>query len=199
MADAHYPVEKVLEGIEAARCAGFSPIKLNMVVRRGVNETEIAPMLRRFGGEDYIVRFIEYMDVGNTNHWRLDDMVPAHEILRLAAEAGPLTPLPPQYGGEVARRFSTAGGGEIGIITSVTQPFCRGCTRARLSADGRLYTCLFAAEGFDLRHPLREGASDAELEALIRRIWTAREDRYSELRAGLTEPRQKAEMSLLGG
>jgi cyclic pyranopterin phosphate synthase len=199
MADAALPVERVIAGIEAARAAGFSPIKLNMVVKRGVNEGEILPLVRRFGGPGFVLRFIEYMDVGNTNGWRVDEVVPMAEILAVLAGDSSLTALPPQYGGEVARRFRTPGGAEIGVISSVTQPFCRACTRARLSADGRLYTCLFASEGFDLRTPLRSGASDQDLEELIRGIWTRRSDRYSELRGLESAGRVKAEMSLLGG
>ncbi len=171
-----------------------------MVVQRGVNDDDIVPMARRFSGSDFILRFIEYMDVGSTNGWRLDEVVSAAEIIdRLDAEL-PLEPLPASYRGEVARRFQHRdGGGEIGIISSVTQPFCSDCTRARLSAEGRLYTCLFASEGFDLRTPLRSGASDADLTDLIAGIWTARRDRYSELRSSQTVSAPKAEMSLLGG
>jgi cyclic pyranopterin phosphate synthase len=198
MTDARYAVEQVLAGIEAAHVAGFAPIKLNMVVKRGVNEEQIGPMARRFGGPGYVLRFIEYMDVGNTNAWRLDEVVPAEEVQRRLEEEFALTPLPAQYGGEVARRFRTAAGGEIGLITSVTQPFCRSCTRARLSADGHLYTCLFASAGHDLRAVLRS-RGDAEVEEFLRGIWTARQDRYSEVRQALAEPRRKAEMSLLGG
>ncbi len=199
MADAPFPLARVLAGIEAAREAGFAPIKVNMVVKRGVNDAEILPMVRRFGGEGFVLRFIEYMDVGNTNGWRLDEVMPSAEILRLLEADSSLTALPAQYAGEVARRFRTADGGEIGVISSVTQPFCGDCTRARLSADGRLYTCLFSGSGFDLRGPLRAGASDEALEKMIRGIWQARDDRYSELRSRMTEPRVKAEMSLLGG
>jgi cyclic pyranopterin phosphate synthase len=198
MTDARYAVEQVLAGIEAARAAGFGPIKLNMVVKRGVNEEQIGPMARRFGGPEYVLRFIEYMDVGNTNAWRLDQVVPAVEVLERVEREFAVTPLPAQYGGEVARRFRTAVGGEIGLITSVTQPFCRGCTRARLSADGHLYTCLFAAEGRDLRKVLRS-AGDAEVEAFLREVWMGRGDRYSEERQALAEPRRKAERSRLGG
>jgi GTP 3',8-cyclase len=199
MTDSRVPVGRVLEGIEAALEAGFAPIKVNMVVKRGVNEMEIPHMVERFGRPEYVLRFIEYMDVGNTNGWRLDEVVPAQEILKRAATAGPLTPLPSQYGGEVARRYATAGGGEIGVISSVTQPFCSGCTRARISADGHLYTCLFTGKGYDLREPLRSGASDEEMRGLIQRLWSARDDRYSEQRAEMTAPARKAEMSLLGG
>lgn len=200
MNDVSFPVQKVLEGIEAAVEAGFSPIKINAVVRRGVNEHAIIELAERFGGPQYIVRFIEYMDVGNTNGWRLDDVLPAQEIAaRLATLGGALTPLPANYLGEVARRYRTAEGGEIGIIASVTQPFCQHCNRARLSSDGRLFTCLFGSAGLDLRGPLRGGASDVELGNLISRTWSAREDRYSELRSIASSLTPKVEMSAIGG
>ena len=199
MNDADFPVHRVLRGIDAALAAGFAPVKINAVVKRGVNDDGIVALARHFRGAQFIVRFIEYMDVGNTNGWRLDDVVPASEIVaRISAEM-PLDPLPAQYRGEVARRFRHRDGGEIGVITSVTQPFCRDCTRARLSADGRLYTCLFAAEGFDLRTPLRSGASDENLSALIRGIWIARGDRYSEIRSEATRAKPKVEMARIGG
>ena len=199
MNDADFPVHRVLRGIDAALAAGFAPVKINAVVKRGVNDDGIAALARHFRGPQFIVRFIEYMDVGNTNGWRLDEVVPAAEIVtRLSAEM-PLEPLPAQYRGEVARRFRHRDGGEIGVITSVTQPFCRDCTRARLSADGRLYTCLFAAEGFDLRTPLRSGASDENLATLIAGIWSARTDRYSEIRSESTRAKAKVEMAHIGG
>ena len=161
---------------------------------------DVVAMARRFCGPEFVLRFIEYMDVGNTNGWRLDDVVPAAEIIeRISAEL-PLDPLPAQYRGEVARRYRhREGGGEIGVITSVTQPFCGDCTRARISAEGRLYTCLFASEGHDLRTPLRSGASDADLAALIRGVWSVRADRYSELRSAPTARQQKVEMAHIGG
>ena len=199
MNDVDFPVHRVLRGIDAARAAGFAPIKINMVVKRGVNDHEIAPMAERFGGRDFILRFIEYMDVGNSNGWRLDDVVPAAEIIARLGKTTSLEPLPPNYAGEVARRFRQRDGGEIGVITSVTQPFCGDCTRARLSADGQLYTCLFASRGHDLRTPLRAGASDAEMAAIISAVWRARDDRYSEIRATVKPRAPKAEMSLLGG
>ena len=199
MNDVDFPVHRVLRGIEAARAAGFAPIKINMVVKRGVNDHEIAPMAERFGGRDFILRFIEYMDVGNSNGWRLDDVVPAAEIIARLGKTTPLEPLAPNYAGEVARRFRQRDGGEIGVITSVTQPFCGDCTRARLSADGQLYTCLFASRGHDLRTPLRAGATDAEMAAIIGAVWRARDDRYSEIRATVKPREPKAEMSLLGG
>ena len=200
MNDVDFPVHRVLRGIEAARAAGFAPIKINMVVKRGVNEGEILPMARHFHGPDFILRFIEFMDVGNTNGWRMEDVVPAAEIVaRLSGEFA-LEPLAAQYRGEVARRYRYRdGGGEVGFISSVTQPFCGDCTRARLSADGRLFTCLFASVGTDLRSPLRSGASDAELAKVIARVWQARTDRYSEIRSNATVAQPKAEMSLLGG
>ena len=196
MADAEFPVSRVLAGIDAAVAVGFAPIKINMVVQRGVNEQEIPAMVRRFGGPEFILRFIEYMDVGNTNGWQMSDVVPAGEILdRIGGE---ITPLPPNYSGETALRYRTAQGGEIGVIASVTQPFCRGCTRARLAADGRLYTCLFANEGHDVRALVRH-LDDAALKAAIAAIWTGRKDRYSELRTAESATQPKAEMSLLGG
>jgi cyclic pyranopterin phosphate synthase len=200
MNDVEFPVYRVLRGIEAARVAGFAPIKINMVVKRGINEDQIVPLARHFQSDGFILRYIEYMDVGNTNGWHMEDVVPAAEILeRLSAEFV-LTPMAPNYRGEVARRFRhRESGGEIGIISSVTQPFCGDCTRARLSADGRLFTCLFAATGTDLRGPLRAGASDDELAALITGVWHARGDRYSEIRSNATVAQPKAEMSLLGG
>jgi cyclic pyranopterin phosphate synthase len=200
MNDVDFPVHRVLRGIEAARTSGFAPIKINMVVRRGVNEDEILPMAQHFRGPDFILRFIEYMDVGNTNGWRMEDVVPAAEIIARLSDEFPFEPLAANYVGEVARRYRhRAGGGEIGIISSVTQPFCGDCTRARLSADGRLFTCLFANTGVDLRTPLRAGASDSDLTELISGVWRARTDRYSEIRSSATAIQPKAEMSLLGG
>ncbi|MES2707375.1 MAG: GTP 3',8-cyclase MoaA [Verrucomicrobiota bacterium] len=200
MNDAGVKVGTVVEGIEAAVRAGFAPVKINAVIRRGFNEHAVAELAGRFSGPGYVVRFIEYMDVGNSNGWRLDDVVPAREIQSLLeAGGGSLTPLPPNFTGEVARRYRTAAGGEIGIIASVTQPFCSHCNRARLSSDGRLFTCLFGQEGTDLRGPLRAGATDAELAAVITGTWKARTDRYSELRTALTSPRPKIEMSAIGG
>jgi GTP 3',8-cyclase len=188
MNDVNFPVERVLEGIAAARAAGLGPIKVNMVVKRGVNDQCI------------IVRFIEFMDVGTTNGWRLDDVVPGAEIVRMIGAALPLEPAEPNYRGEVAARYRyTDGGGEIGVITSVTQPFCGDCTRARLSSEGKLYTCLFAADGHDLRALLRGGATDAELAAVVGRVWGARADRYSELRTDATVGARKVEMSHIGG
>ncbi len=200
MNDAQFPVGRVLDGIAAASEVGLGPIKINMVVKRGVNEDSIVPMARYFHGTGCILRFIEFMDVGATNGWQLADVVPASEIIRCISAELPLVPITPNYPGEVARRFRYAdGGGEIGVITSVTQPFCGGCTRARLSAEGKLYTCLFSADGFDLRALLRGGASDAEIASSLRGIWARRTDRYSEIRTEGTARRPKVEMSHIGG
>ncbi len=194
------PVARVLEGIAAARAAGLAPIKVNMVVRRGMNESQILPMARWARGEGLVLRFIEYMDVGVSNGWRLDDVVPAERILALVDAAHPIEAVPSAYPGEVADRYRYRdGAGEIGVIASVTRPFCGDCTRARISADGRLYTCLFAVAGTDLKTPLREGASDAALAALVERTWGARTDRYSELRRGATAGLPKVEMFAIGG
>ncbi len=200
MNDVDFPVERVLEGIEAARAAGLTPIKINMVVKRGINEQSILPMARHFHGTEYVLRFIEYMDVGSTNGWRLDDVVPARDIIAMINAEMPMEPLEPNYQGEVAKRWRYKDGqGEVGFITSVTQPFCGDCTRARLSAEGRLYTCLFANNGFDLRRLLRGGASDEEISEAIAAIWRRREDRYSEIRSSETAALPKVEMSYIGG
>ncbi|MCL6626251.1 MAG: GTP 3',8-cyclase MoaA [Alicyclobacillus shizuokensis] len=200
MNDVHFPVAKVLQAIENAYAAGLRPVKVNMVVRRGWNEDSIIPMAERFRGSGCIVRFIEYMDVGNSNGWKLDDVVPAEEILRRIHQHWPLEAVPPRTPGEVATRFRYADGqGEIGVIASVTRPFCGQCTRLRLSAEGKLYTCLFASHGFDVRAPLRAGASDAELVKLLNQLWGERRDRYSELRTQATSQRPKVEMSHIGG
>jgi cyclic pyranopterin phosphate synthase len=200
MNDVDFPVARVLAGIEAAAEAGLRPVKINMVVKRGVNEDSVLPMARRFKGSGHVVRFIEFMDVGTTNGWRLDDVVPARELVeRIDAEL-PLEPLEPLYRGEVAARYRYRDGdGEIGVIASVTQPFCRDCTRARLSADGRLYTCLFGVRGHDVRALLRAGASDAELERALARAWAGRGDRYSEIRSEHTTGLPRVEMSYIGG
>ena len=190
----------ILSGIAAAEAAGLGPIKINAVVQRGVNDQTLVDLARHFKGSDRIVRFIEYMDVGTANGWRLDDVVPAAEIIERISAEMPLAALDESYYGEVAERYGYRDGdGEIGVIASVTQPFCGDCTRVRLSADGKVYTCLFAAEGHDLRGPLRDGASDDELRDLIVGIWKGREDRYSEIRASLTEPLEKVEMFRIGG
>lgn len=203
MSDSRAPLARVLEGIDAAREAGLGPVKINMVVRRGVNDHCVLAMAEHFRGRPEIVRFIEYMDVGETNGWRLEQMVPASEILAWIERRWPLERLPASRDGEVASRWAYRdGAGEIGVIHSVTEPFCQGCARARLSADGRLYTCLFATRGSDLRALLRGGADDARLAGHLREIWTARADRYSELRAARKPGRRaagKIEMSYIGG
>ena len=200
MNDVDFPVQGVLDGIQAADEAGLQPVKVNMVVKRGVNDADILPMARHFKGTGKILRYIEYMDVGTTNGWRMDDVVSADEIVQTIGAALPLEPLPENYRGEVARRYRYHdGSGEIGVIASVTQPFCGACTRARLSADGKLYTCLFANSGHDLRALLRAGAPDAEVERYLRGVWGVREDRYSELRTEETAVLPKVEMSFIGG
>jgi cyclic pyranopterin phosphate synthase len=200
MNDVDFPVKRVLDGIEAAKRVGLTPIKINMVVKRGVNEQSILPMARCFHGTEYILRFIEYMDVGSTNDWRLNDVIPAREVIAKVDAEMPLEPIEPNYQGEVARRWRYKdGSGEIGIISSVTQPFCGDCTRARLSAEGKLYTCLFAIDGYDLRKLLRSGASDGEISQAISSIWESRADRYSEVRSSETIDLPKVEMSYIGG
>jgi GTP 3',8-cyclase len=202
MADTKVPLAQVLEGIAAAAAAGLAPVKVNAVVKRGVNEAGVLDLVRYARRHGHVLRFIEYMDVGATNGWRLDDVVPAAELRdRIAAEHA-LEPVAPAYGGEVARRYRFVDGGppgEIGFITSVTQPFCGECTRARLTAVGELYTCLFGATGHDLRALLRGGASDDELADAIAATWRTRADRYSELRSASTAGAARAEMSYLGG
>lgn len=200
MNDAEFPVARVLEGIEAAMSADLTPVKINMVVKRGVNEDSVLPMARHFRGTGCIVRFIEFMDVGTTNGWRMDDVVPAREIIAMLDAEMPLEPLEPNYRGEVAKRWRYKdGGGEIGIIASVTQPFCGDCSRVRLSAEGKLYTCLFATHGHDLRAQLRGGATDDEIAGALASIWRVRDDRYSEIRSAETARRPKVEMSYIGG
>jgi cyclic pyranopterin phosphate synthase len=195
-----FPVARVLDGIAAAREAGLAPIKVNMVVRRGINEASILPVARWARGEGLILRFIEFMDVGHTNGWRMDEVVPQAEIVARIDAAMPLEALAPNYPGEVADRFRYRdGAGEVGIIASVTAPFCGACTRGRLSAEGELFTCLFAAGGADLRAPLRAGATDLELTEQIRAIWAARADRYSELRTAGTADLPRVEMFAIGG
>jgi cyclic pyranopterin phosphate synthase len=200
MNDVSFPVARVLQGIDAAAEAGLAPVKVNVVVKRGVNEDSVLSMARHFRGSGNIVRFIEYMDVGTTNGWRLEDVVPAAEIVARIDEVFPLEPLEPNYPGEVANRYRYRdGAGEIGIIASVTQPFCGACTRARITADGKLYTCLFASEGHDVRALLRDGASDDEVAAAVTGVWLARGDRYSELRTADTPGLPRPEMSYIGG
>ncbi len=195
-----FPVSRVLDGIAAARAAGLAPIKINTVVRRGMNEPSILPLARWARDEGLVLRFIEYMDVGHSNGWRLDDVVPAEEILATIDAELPLEPVTANYRGEVAGRYRFRdGSGEVGVIASVTRPFCGDCTRARLSAEGHLYTCLFAVSGTDLKTPMRDGEADADLEARIRAVWGARVDRYSELRSAATERLPKVEMFALGG
>ena len=200
MNDVDFPVARVLAGIEAAAAAGLAPVKVNMVVKRGVNDDSILPMARFFRGSGHILRFIEYMDVGHTNGWRLDDVVPAAEIVEIIDEELSLELLSPNYPGEVAQRFRYRdGSGEIGVIASVTQPFCGACTRARLSAEGQLFTCLFATKGFDVRALLRGGASDSQVADALSEVWRARSDRYSEIRSAETLDLPKVEMSYIGG
>jgi GTP 3',8-cyclase len=197
--DVDFSVERVLEGIDAAAAAGLR-VKVNAVVKRGANDDGIVALAEHFRGTPHTLRFIEYMDVGHTNGWRLDDVVSAEEIVRKLDAVWPLEPLEPARADETARRFRYRdGAGEIGVIASVTQPFCGGCSRARLSAEGRLHTCLFALKGHDLRAPLRLGAGDEELAELIRGIWGKRTDRYSELRTAKTSALPKVEMSYIGG
>lgn len=200
MNDVGFPVEKVLAGIDEADRVGLNPIKINMVVKRGVNEESILPMARYFREKGHILRFIEYMDVGHSNGWRLEEVVPADEIVEMIDAEMPLEPVPPNYPGEVANRWRYKGeDNEIGVIASVTKPFCGGCTRARISAEGKLFTCLFATQGQDLRHLLREGATDEELTAAISGNWRQRSDRYSEIRSSETRDLPKVEMSYIGG
>jgi cyclic pyranopterin phosphate synthase len=202
MNDVDIPVATVLDAIDHAAAAGLTPIKIDMVVKRGVNDQSIVDLARHFRGSGHILRCIEFMDVGSTNGWRMDDVVPAREIIDMVNSTWPIVPAEPNYYGEVAERWRYVdGAGEVGVISSVTQPFCRTCTRARLSAEGRLYTCLFAGQGHDLRDLLRSGASDAELAERIASIWRVRGDRYSEIRASLTpkDKRKKVEMSYIGG
>jgi cyclic pyranopterin phosphate synthase len=200
MNDARVPVSRVLDGIAAAERAGLTPIKVNAVIRRGLNEHAVLDLAQQFRGTGKIVRFIEYMDVGATNGWRLDDVVPAREILERIDARWPLEPVDADYRGEVAQRYRYRdGAGEVGVISSVSQPFCGDCTRARLSADGRIYTCLFASSGHDVRAVLRSGQTDADLMAFLADVWQGRSDRYSELRTLETAAQPKVEMSYIGG
>jgi cyclic pyranopterin phosphate synthase len=211
MNDVDFPVADVLAGIDAARDAGLGPIKINMVVKRGTNDQEILPMLRHFRGSGMVLRFIEYMDVGATNGWRMHEVVPSAEVIQRIQAEMPLVALEPSNPGETAQRwgFADASGafdrqaGEIGVISSVTQAFCSDCNRARLSTEGRLYLCLFASQGYDLRSLLREGASDASITSAIAHIWSGRSDRYSELRGALKADTggtaRRIEMSYIGG
>lgn len=201
--DVDFPVAKVLEGIDNAHAAGFDAVKVNAVIRRGYNEHSILPLAQHFHGTGTVLRFIEFMDVGTTNKWNLEEVMPAAELVEIIDKEMPIESLQPNYSGEVAKRWRYSdGGGEVGFITSVTQSFCGDCSRARLSAVGKVYTCLFAATGQDLRGMLRAGASDEELSRLIGRIWSQREDRYSELRGQIpvtAETLPRVEMSHIGG
>jgi cyclic pyranopterin phosphate synthase len=200
MNDVDFPVAQVLEGIDAAADAGLRPVKINMVVKRGLNESSILPMARRFHGTGHIVRFIEFMDVGTSNGWKMDEVVPSAEVVKIIDAEMPLEPVEANYTGEVAERWRYVdGGGEIGVISSVTQAFCSTCTRARLSPEGSLYTCLFASRGDDFRALLRSGKSDEEIAGFLRALWSVRDDRYSELRSEATAPLPKIEMSYIGG
>ena len=200
MNDVGFPVARVLEAIDAADAAGLHPIKIDVVVKRGVNESDVIDIARRFRGTPHIVRFIEYMDVGNTNQWRAGEVVPGREIVETIARQWPIEPAQPNYFGEVAERWRYLdGAGEIGVITSVTQPFCGSCTRARLSSDGEIFTCLFASSGFDIRGSLRNGASDDELAEIVANIWRTRTDRYSEIRSSETRDVKRVEMFHIGG
>jgi GTP 3',8-cyclase len=200
MNDADFPVSKVLDGIAAAADAGLAPVKINMVVKRGLNEDSVLEMARHFRGTGHIVRFIEFMDVGHTNGWRMDDVVPSSEIVKRISGEFPLEPAEANYPGEVASRWRYLDGrGEIGVISSVTQAFCRDCTRLRLSTDGKLYTCLFATHGFDLRALLRGGSSDIDIARFVAGVWQVRGDRYSEIRTANTVRLPKVEMSYIGG
>ena len=200
MNDADFPVAKVIEGIEAAAAAGLAPVKINMVVKRGVNDGDVAAMAGRWRGSGHIVRFIEYMDVGATNGWRMDDVVPSAEVVRRIGSRWPLEPIGANYPGEVAERWRYAdGAGEIGVISSVTQAFCASCNRMRLSTEGSLYTCLFAQSGHDLKSLLRGGASDEDIRNEVAAVWQRRADRYSEVRTAETAKLRKVEMSYIGG
>ena len=200
MNDVGAHVATVLDGIKAAEEAGLDPIKVNAVVQGGVNDHTLVELARHFRGTGHILRFIEFMDVGNSNGWELEQVVPAAEIIRRIDAAFPLEPVEANYRGEVAKRYRYKdGAGEIGLITSITQPFCGDCTRARLSPEGELYTCLFAGNGTDLRTPLRDGSSDEQVADIIAGVWRARDDRYSELRTSLTPNLPKVEMSHIGG
>jgi len=200
MNDVGFSVGRVLEGIEAAAQAGLTPVKINMVVKRGVNDGHVLQMAEHFRGSGHILRFIEFMDVGASNGWRMDDVVPAAEIVRSISEVWPLEPVEANYRGEVAERWRyTDGAGEIGVIASVTQAFCSACSRARLSADGKLFTCLFGTRGHDFRELLRSDITDEEIAAVLQQVWRVRADRYSEIRTAQTAKRRKVEMSYIGG
>ncbi len=200
MNDVDFPVGKVLEGIEEAARVGLAPVKINTVVKRGVNEHAVVAMARHFKGTGHIVRFIEFMDVGYTNGWQMKHVVPSRELVAMIDREFPIEPVDPNYVGEVAERWRYRdGSGEVGFISSVTQAFCKDCTRARLSAEGQLFTCLFATHGTDLRALLRADASDEEVAEAIARVWRVRADRYSEIRTEETAQTRKVEMSYIGG
>jgi GTP 3',8-cyclase len=200
MNDVDFPVAEVLRGIAAAAAAGLAPLKINMVVKRGTNDDQILPLAEHFRGSGHILRFIEYMDVGSSNGWRMDEVLPSSEVIARIAARHPLEPVDANYPGEVAERWRYAdGAGEIGVISSVTQAFCRDCSRIRLSTEGKLYTCLFASEGHDLRALLRDGTGDAGIAAFIAALWQKRGDRYSEIRHAATPAARKIEMSYIGG
>jgi len=200
MNDVDFPVADVLKGIDAALAVGLGPVKVNMVVKRSVNDHTVVDMAKHFRGTGVIVRFIEYMDVGSTNGWRMDDVIPSAEIVKRISADAPLVAVDPQYEGEVAERWRYAdGSGEIGVISSVTQAFCGTCTRARLSTDGKIFTCLFAEQGTDFRAMLRGGASNDDIAALLAGLWNVRTDRYSEIRTADTAKSRKVEMSYIGG
>ena len=200
MNDVDFPVARVLEGIDEAAAVGLGPIKINMVVKRGINDDSVLPMARFFRERGHILRFIEFMDVGATNRWRMEQVVPSRELVQTIDRVLPIEPVEPAYRGEVAERWRYRdGSGEVGFISSVTHAFCRDCTRARLSAEGQLYTCLFAANGTDLRALLRRDASDDEISQLIGQVWSGRADRYSEIRSAETAQVRKVEMSYIGG
>ena len=200
MNDADFPVAKVIEAIEVAAAEGLAPVKINTVVKRGVNDQDIVRMAERWRGTGHIVRFIEYMDVGSTNGWRMDDVVPSAEVVKRISERWPLEPIGANYPGEVAERWRYVdGAGEVGVISSVTQAFCSTCTRMRLSTEGSLFTCLFAQSGHDLKSLLRSGASDEHIRNEIAAVWQRRADRYSEIRTAETAKQRKVEMSYIGG
>ena len=200
MNDVEFPVAKVLEAIDAAASVDLAPVKINMVVKRGVNDNQIVDMARHFRGSGNIVRFIEYMDVGTTNGWKMDNVVPAAEVVAAIDAAFPCEPADPNYFGEVAKRWRYKdGSGEFGVISSVTEAFCGSCTRARLSSDGTMYTCLFATKGHDLKSLLRGGKSDEEIHDAVAAVWRMRDDRYSEIRTSDTAKLPKVEMSYIGG
>lgn len=200
MIDTDVSVDVVLNAIDAAKAAGLGPIKINTVVRRGWNENQIVPLVEHFRGTGHTVRFIEYMDVGTTNAWRSDEVIPSAEILRLLSERWEMVPVDPAYIGEVANRYRlTDGSGEVGFISSVSEPFCGECSRLRLAADGHVYTCLFAAGGTDIKGLMRSGASDEDLVATIETLWSGRQDRYSELRGAVPLDFPRVEMSYIGG